>query len=147
MVTLMDKDCTLWLLTQILHFLESLIGESLGLVSVSRLKVPRLSVSYRTHTKFWRLSHLVSDENFSYETRRDNLKNFVRDRDETESLSTFSLETETRPRLSPISGLLDKPAGRTSSLYLKIDLSVCILSQLPSPTKALFLLDHLLNSP
>ena len=36
-------------------------------------------------------------ENFSYETRprQDNLKNFVRDWDETESLGTFSLETET----------------------------------------------------
>ena len=44
-------------------------------------------------------------EKFSSETRprRDNLQNFVRDRDETESLGTFSLETETRPRLSPIS--------------------------------------------
>ena len=37
-----------------------------GLFSVSRLKVPRLSVSSRSHTKFWNLSHLglVSDENF-----------------------------------------------------------------------------------
>ena len=40
--------------------------ESLGLVSVSRLKVPRLSVSSRSRTKFWNLSRLglVSDENF-----------------------------------------------------------------------------------
>ena len=30
-------------------------------------------------------------------------QNFARDRDETESLVYFSLETETRPRLSPIS--------------------------------------------
>ena len=39
--------------------------------------------------------------------RRDNLQNFVQDQDETESLGTFSLETETRPRprLSPISEL------------------------------------------
>ena len=35
--------------------------------------------------------------------RRDNLQNFVWDRDETESLGTFSLKTETRPRLSLIS--------------------------------------------
>ena len=32
------------------------------------------------------------------------VQNFARDRDETESLVYFSLETETRPRLSPISG-------------------------------------------
>ena len=40
--------------------------ESLGLVLVSRLKVPILSVSSRSRTKFWNLSHLglVSDENF-----------------------------------------------------------------------------------
>ena len=44
-------------------------------------------------------------ENFSSETRQrqDNLQNFARERDETESLGTFSLKTETRPRLSPIS--------------------------------------------
>ena len=42
-------------------------------------------------------------EKFSSETRRDNLQNFVWVRYETESLGTFSLETETRPRLSPIS--------------------------------------------
>ena len=44
----------------------ALIGESLGLVLVSRLKVPRLSVSSRSRTKFWRLSRLglVCDENF-----------------------------------------------------------------------------------
>ena len=44
-----------------------LIGENLGLISVSRLKVPRLSVSSRSRTKFWRLSRLglVSDEKFS----------------------------------------------------------------------------------
>ena len=36
-------------------------------------------------------------QNFSSETRprRDQFQNFVRDRDETESLGTFSLETET----------------------------------------------------
>ena len=46
---------------------KPLIGESLGLVSVSRLKVPRLSVSSRSRSKFWRLSRLglVSDEKFS----------------------------------------------------------------------------------
>ena len=40
--------------------------ESLGPVSVSRLKVPRLSVSSRSRTKFWNLSHLglVPDEKF-----------------------------------------------------------------------------------
>ena len=42
--------------------------ESLGLVSVSRLQVPRLSVSSRSRTKFWNLSRLglglVSDEKF-----------------------------------------------------------------------------------
>ena len=40
--------------------------ESLGLVSVLRLKVSRLSVSSRSRTKFWNLSRLglVSDENF-----------------------------------------------------------------------------------
>ena len=40
--------------------------KSLGLVSVLRLKVPRLSVSSRSRTKFWNLSRfgLVSDENF-----------------------------------------------------------------------------------
>ena len=40
--------------------------ESLGLVSVSRLKVPRLSVSSRSRTKFWNWSRLglVSDEKF-----------------------------------------------------------------------------------
>ena len=45
----------------------TLIGESLGLVLVSRLKVPRLSVSSRSRTKFLRLSRLglVSYENFS----------------------------------------------------------------------------------
>ena len=44
----------------------SVKDESLGLVSVSRLKVPRLSVSSRSRTKFWNLSRLglVSDENF-----------------------------------------------------------------------------------
>ena len=48
-------------------YVHSLIGESLGLVSVSRLKVPRLSVSSRFRTKFTRLSHLGlnSDEKFS----------------------------------------------------------------------------------
>ena len=35
--------------------------------------------------------------------RRDKFQNLVRDRDETESFGTFSLETETRPRRSPIS--------------------------------------------
>ena len=34
-------------------------------------------------------------------------QNFARDRDETESLVYFSLETETRPRLSPISVGMD----------------------------------------
>ena len=45
----------------------SLIGESLSLVSVSRLKVTRLSVLSRSHTKFLRLSRLglVSHEKFS----------------------------------------------------------------------------------
>ena len=33
------------------------------------------------------------------------VQNFARDRDETESLVYFSLETKTRPRLSPISGI------------------------------------------
>ena len=39
---------------------------------------------------------------FSSETRprRDKFQNLVRDRDKTESLSTFSLKTETRPKLS-----------------------------------------------
>ena len=45
----------------------SLIGESLSLVSVSRLKVTRLSVLSRSHTKFLRLSRLglISHEKFS----------------------------------------------------------------------------------
>ena len=40
--------------------------ESLGLVSVSRLKVLRLSVSSRSRTKFWNWSRLglVLDEKF-----------------------------------------------------------------------------------
>ena len=40
--------------------------ESLGLVSVSRLKVPRLSVSSRSRTKFlnWSRLGLVSDDKF-----------------------------------------------------------------------------------
>ena len=44
----------------------SVKDECLGLVSVSRLKVPRLSVSSRSRTKFFNLSRLglVSDENF-----------------------------------------------------------------------------------
>ena len=52
------------------HGLESkevsVKDESLGLVSVSRLKVPRLSVSSWSRTKFWNLSRLglVLDENF-----------------------------------------------------------------------------------
>ena len=48
-------------------FTPPLIGKSLGLVSVLRLKVPRLLVSSRSRTKFWRLSclGLVSDEKFS----------------------------------------------------------------------------------
>ena len=37
---------------------EALIGESLGLVSVSKQKVLRLLVSSRSSTKFWRLSRL-----------------------------------------------------------------------------------------
>ena len=47
--------------------LKALIGESLGRVSVSRLKKTRLSVSSQSRTKFLRLSRLglVSDENFS----------------------------------------------------------------------------------
>ena len=46
--------------------LASVKDESLGLVSVSRLKVPRLLVSSRSHTKFgnWSRLGLVSDENF-----------------------------------------------------------------------------------
>ena len=45
---------------------NSLIGESLSLVSVSRLKVTRLSVSSQSRKKFWTLSRLglVSDEKF-----------------------------------------------------------------------------------
>ena len=47
-------------------FGTSVKDESLGLVSVSRLKVPRLSVSSRSRTKFWNWSRLglVSDEKF-----------------------------------------------------------------------------------
>ena len=46
--------------------LATVKDESLGLVSVSRLKVPRLSVSSRSRTKFWNWSRLglVSDEKF-----------------------------------------------------------------------------------
>ena len=46
--------------------LLSVKNESLGLVSILRLKVPRLSVSSRSRTKFWNWSRLglVSDENF-----------------------------------------------------------------------------------
>ena len=36
--------------------------------------------------------------------RRDKPLNYVRVRDETESLGTLGLETETRPRLSSLSG-------------------------------------------
>ena len=66
---------------------------------------------FKLHLQIWtRLSKIEANktrlsEKFSSKTRPrwDNLQNFVRDWDETESLSTFSLETETRPRLSPIS--------------------------------------------
>ena len=49
-----------------MSYQRSVKDESLGLISVSRLKVPRLSVSSRSRTKFWNLSRLglASDENF-----------------------------------------------------------------------------------
>ena len=40
------------------------------------------------------------------------VQNFTRDRDETKSLVYFSLETDTRPRLSPISVLLARRSAR-----------------------------------
>ena len=59
---------TLGTLPQLLVFQgsEAVKDESLGLVSVSRLKVPGLSVSSRSRTRFWMLSRfgLVSDEIF-----------------------------------------------------------------------------------
>ena len=49
--------------------------------------------------------------------RPDQWQFFIRDRDETESLGPFSLETETRPRVSPISEEgLPLPAAEDSIL-------------------------------
>ena len=53
----------------------------------------------------------------SFETRprRDKFQNLVRDRDETESLGTFSLKTKTRPRLSSFTA----PSPSPHHLYVK----------------------------
>ena len=58
---------------------EAVKDESLGLISVSRLNVPNLSVSSQSRTKFWNLSclGLVSYKNFGTVSSRSRLVGLV----------------------------------------------------------------------
>ena len=83
-----------WLHISINPLVPSLLpvkDESLVLVSVSRLKVPRLSVSSRSRTNFWRLSRLglISDEKFS-----DSLVSVL-----SRLLQFYSVSSRSRPDL------------------------------------------------
>ena len=68
----------------------------------------------------------IDKQNDNSETETYQESKLERDRDKTESLGDFSLENETRPRLSPISDLWCSGAKVSSESYLNMELKKVI---------------------